>query len=108
MLPISFAFCGYVVFNNLSLMYNSVSFYQVYQILFITKKKVSKIACTPVIIAVQWFLYKQKTSVQTWISLIPVCLGIFITVVTDMELNLLGSFMAGLAVLSNSMYTIVI
>jgi hypothetical protein len=28
-LPISLAFIGYVVFNNLSLMYNSVSFYQV-------------------------------------------------------------------------------
>lgn len=28
-LPISFAFCGYVVFNNLSLLFNSVSFYQV-------------------------------------------------------------------------------
>jgi solute carrier family 35, member E3 len=28
-IQLSFAFCGYVVFNNLSLLFNSVSFYQV-------------------------------------------------------------------------------
>lgn len=94
-LPISFAFCGYVVFNNISLLYNSVSFYQV-----------MKILCTPVIIAIEAFFYAKYTDGRTKLTLVPVCLGIFITVVTDFEINLVGSIFALIAVLSNSLYTI--
>ena len=39
-------------------------------------------------------------------SLIPVCIGIFITVVTDMEINFVGTIFALLAVAANSFYTV--
>jgi solute carrier family 35 protein E3 len=94
-LPISLAFCGYVVFNNISLMYNSVSFYQV-----------MKILCTPAIIAIETLVYNKPTSFQIKLTLIPVCFGIFVTVCTDVEINLIGSIFALVAVGSNAMYTI--
>ncbi|KAL9644580.1 hypothetical protein ABK040_015319 [Willaertia magna] len=94
-LPISLAFCGYVVFNNISLAYNSVSFYQV-----------MKIMCTPTIIVIEYFLYKEKPDKRILPTLIPVCLGTFITVFTDLEMNWYGTMMSILAVFSNALYTV--
>lgn len=94
-LPLAFAFCGYVVFNNISLVLNSVSFYQV-----------MKILCTPIIIGIEYFIYNQPTHRNVMISLIPVLLGVFITVFTDLEMNLIGTIFAILAILANSVYTI--
>ena len=94
-LPIAIAFCGYVAFNNLSLLTNSVSVYQI-----------SKIMCTPVIVSVEHFYYNHQQNKETMLSLIPTCLGIFITVYTDSDVNLIGSFWAVLAIISNSFYTI--
>jgi len=94
-LPISFAFCGYVVFNNLSLLYNSVSFYQV-----------MKILGTPAIVFVQDRFYNTPTDFHTKLTLIPICIGCAIAVVTDLEINLVGTLWAIAAVGSNSMYTI--
>lgn len=93
--PISLAFCGYVVFNNLSLLTNSVGVYQT-----------SKILCTPVIVALEYFTYHKRESKETLLSLVPVCLGVFVTVYTDSELNWMGSFWAVLAIVANSFYTI--
>jgi solute carrier family 35, member E3 len=94
-LPISLAFCGYVVFNNLSLLTNSVSVYQT-----------SKILCTPVIVAVEYAVYHKRETGETLLALLPVCLGVFITVFSDNELNWIGSLWATLAIVSNSFYTI--
>jgi len=94
-MPISIAFCGYVVFNNISLLYNSVSFYQV-----------MKILCTPIILVIEYFLYNKSTDSRTKLTLIPTCCGILITVVTDAEGNLLGTAYAVLAVGANAMYTV--
>ncbi|KAL0481485.1 solute carrier family 35 member E3 [Acrasis kona] len=94
-LPISIAFCGYVVFNNISLLYNSVAFYQV-----------MKILCTPIILLIEYFLFNKSTDNQTKLTLIPTCCGILITVVTDAEGNLLGTAYAVLAVGANAMYTV--
>jgi solute carrier family 35, member E3 len=87
---------GYVVFNNLSLMFNSVSFYQI-----------MKILCTPLIIFIQAQYYDIHTDTRTKLSLLPVCVGIFISVITDMEINIIGTVFAILATLSNTLYTIV-
>lgn len=95
-LPISFAFCGYVVFNNLSLLFNSVSFYQV-----------MKIFGTPAIVLVQYYFYGVVTDNYTRLTLLPICVGSLISVFTDLETNLLGTVWAILAVISNTMYTIV-
>lgn len=94
-LSISLAFCGYVAFNNLSLLTNSVSVYQI-----------SKIVCTPVIIGVEWYQYGIRQSRETLLALLPVCVGIFITVYSDANLNWWGSFWCVLAIIANSFYTI--
>jgi solute carrier family 35 protein E3 len=94
-LSISMAFCGYVVFNNLSLLTNTVPIYQL-----------SKIVCTPLIVAVEYLIYKKREPLPVLLSLIPVCLGICITVYSDSSVNLVGSFWAVLAIVANSFYTI--
>jgi solute carrier family 35 protein E3 len=94
-LPISLAFCGYVAFNNMSLLTNSVSVYQI-----------SKIMCTPLIVAVEMFQYEKHQSRETLVALLPVCVGIFVTVFADAHLSVIGTFWAVLAIISNSFYTI--
>jgi len=94
-LPISLAFCGYVVFNNLSLLHNSVSFYQI-----------MKILCTPFILFVQSNFYGEHVSTRIKLCLIPVCMGIFIAVLSDTQVNPVGTLYALLAVVANAMYTI--
>lgn len=94
-MPISLAFCGYVVFNNLSLLTNSVSVYQT-----------SKILCTPVIVAIEYVAYKKRETQATLLALLPVCVGVFITVYTDSQLNAVGTFWAILAIVANSFYTV--
>jgi solute carrier family 35 protein E3 len=94
-LTISLAFCGYVVFNNLSLLANSVGFYQI-----------TKILCTPVIVMVERVYYGKRESTATLLALVPVCIGIGITVYGETTLNAMGILWAGLAVISNSLYTI--
>lgn len=91
---ISLAFCGYVAFNNLSLLTNSVSVYQI-----------SKILVTPVLIMLEYITQGKTQTRETLLSLIPVCVGIIITVYTDAEVNLVGTFWAGLAIVANSFYT---
>jgi solute carrier family 35 protein E3 len=94
-ISICFAFCGYVAFNNMSLLTNSVGVYQI-----------SKIVCTPVIVGLEWFVYGQRQSKQTLLSLLPVCVGVFVTVYSDSSVNLKGTFWAILAIVANSFYTI--
>lgn len=93
-LGISLAFCGYVAFNNLSLLTNSVSVYQI-----------SKILVTPVLIVLEYITQGKTQSKQTLLSLAPVCVGIIITVYTDAEVNLVGTFWAFLAIIANAFYT---
>ena len=94
-LSISLAFCGYVAFNNMSLLTNSVGVYQI-----------SKIMCTPVIVSLEHFVYEQRQSREVILSLVPVCVGIFVTVYTDTDVNFVGSMWALLAIGANSLYTI--
>lgn len=94
-LPISCAFCGYVVFNNLSLLTNSVSVYQVLKIL-----------CTPIIVGIERVYYAKQEKPSTLLSLVPVCLGVGITFYADSDVNLVGTMWAVLAIVANSLYTI--
>lgn len=94
-LSICCAFCGYVVFNNLSLLTNSVSIYQI-----------SKILCTPLIVFIELIIYGKRESRAVLLSLVPVCLGIIISFYADADVNWVGSFWAFLAVIANSFYTI--
>lgn len=94
-ISISLAFCGYVVFNNLSLLTNSVGFYQI-----------TKILCTPLIVLIEWLTEGKRQSTATLVSLVPVCLGIAVAVYADSKITYIGCFWAALAVISNSFYTI--
>lgn len=92
---ISCAFCGYVVFNNLSLLHNSVTVYQM-----------SKIICTPVIVFIEYIKYKNKPQKSIIVSLIVVCFGSSITVGSDTSLSVIGTLFCVLAIASNSLYTV--
>eukprot|EP01012_Entosiphon_sulcatum_P018854 TRINITY_DN23653_c0_g1_i1.p1 TRINITY_DN23653_c0_g1~~TRINITY_DN23653_c0_g1_i1.p1 ORF type:complete len:305 (+),score=74.62 TRINITY_DN23653_c0_g1_i1:426-1340(+) len=94
-LKISVAFCGYVLFQNLSLAYNSIGFYQI-----------MKIANTPTILLLERLLFGRQQPLRVLWSLSVVCLGIFVAVFTDTQLNLVGTAFALLAVVFNSLYTI--
>lgn len=92
-LPITIAFCGFVVFNNLSLQHNSVGFYQL-----------MKVVTTPVIVVLQYFIYGVKEDRRLILSLIPVVIGVILATVNDVSFNLVGFFWAVAGVLSTSFY----
>ena len=56
-LPLSASFCGFVVFTNLSLQYNTVGTYQL-----------AKAMTTPVIMAIQATVYGKHTSLRVKLS----------------------------------------
>lgn len=58
MLPITLAFCAFVAFNNLSLQYNDVSFYQL-----------MKILTTPAVVVLQLVLFKVQCRAATNVAL---------------------------------------
>lgn len=92
-LPITLAFCGFVVFNNLSLQYNSVGFYQL-----------MKVMTTPVIVVLQFFIYGVKEDYRLIAALVPVVLGVALATVNDFSFNAVGCFWAVAGILSTSFY----
>ena len=64
-LPLAMTSLGSVGFMNLNLAHNSVGFYQM-----------SKLACVPATLVVQWLLYRASTSSDTKLTLIPILIGI--------------------------------
>lgn len=93
--PLSCAFCGSVVFNNMSLLYNSVTVYQM-----------SKICCTPVIAVMEKYKYKKNLPFLTKVSLVIICAGSLTSVGTDVHLSFSGLMWCVLAVISGSLYTV--
>lgn len=77
---------------NLNLAYNSVGFYQL-----------SKLACVPFVLAVQYLLYNQGVSRAVQLTLIPITLGVGWATVHDVDVNLLGTFFASAAVAATGM-----
>jgi len=95
MILIVLAFCGFVVFNNLSLQHNSVGFYQL-----------MKVLTTPVIAVVQNVYYGIQLDHRLKISLVPVCFGVALATVNDLELNATGVIFAVCGLVSTSFYQI--
>ena len=60
-IPLSAAFCGFVVFTNLSLQYNSVGTYQL-----------AKSMTTPVILFIQAIFYNKSTSFRVKLTVVSV------------------------------------
>jgi solute carrier family 35 protein E3 len=94
-LPISLAFCGFVVFNNLSLEHNHVGVYQLW-----------KVMTTPMIPVIQLLFYGVKFSTVELLSLVPVCIGVITATSSDLQSNFLGTAFALLGLMSTSLYQI--
>jgi solute carrier family 35 protein E3 len=94
-LPLSIAFCAFVVFTNLSLEYNTIGTYQLFKVL-----------TTPVVALVSWQYYKTKYSTMVILTLIPVVVGVCTHSVNDIQLTLFGTIIASFGVISASLYQV--
>ena len=91
-LPVAIGSLLSVAFMNLNLSYNSVGFYQL-----------SKLACIPFTLLVQFVAYKQSVSKSVQLTLIPITFGVGYATVYDLSLNLVGLVFALCAVIATSM-----
>ena len=94
-LPLCAAFCGFVSLTNVSLVYNSVGFYQL-----------MKVLTTPMIVVIQTIWYNETFSLKIKLSLVVTCLGVAVGTVTDTEANLIGTIVSLSALLITSLYQI--
>lgn len=94
-LPLSIAFCAFVVFTNLSLEYNTIGTYQLFKVL-----------TTPVVALISWQYYKTKYSTMVILTLIPVVVGVCTHSVNDIQLTLFGTIIASLGVIAASLYQV--
>lgn len=86
---------GFICLTNLSLQHNSVGFYQV-----------MKVMTTPTVVVIESLLYQKYLDTPLKIALIPVCLGVIVTTVTDFRLNAIGAAYATAGVIVTSFYQI--
>lgn len=86
---------GFICFTNLSLQHNSIGFYQV-----------MKVMTTPTVVIIESLFYQKYLENNLKVSLIPVCLGVIITVATDFRLNVVGAGYAVAGVIVTSLYQI--
>lgn len=94
-LPLSIAFCCFIVFNNLSLQFNTIGIYQI-----------TKVLTTPLIVLIHMFFYKRFLSSGETLALVLVCVGVAVATETNMQLNFAGVFTGLLGVVSSSVYQI--
>ncbi|XP_021732286.1 UDP-rhamnose/UDP-galactose transporter 2-like [Chenopodium quinoa] len=80
---------------NLSLMLNSVGFYQI-----------SKLSMIPVVCVLEWILHSKHYSKEVKMSVVFVVIGVGICTVTDVKVNAKGFICATVAVLSTSLQQI--
>ena len=92
MLPLSFTFCGFVLFTNLSLRNNTVGTYQM-----------AKVMTTPAIIIIQTRFYNKSFSSKVKATLFPIILGVYLNTYYDIKFDLVGVVYATISVLVTSM-----
>ncbi|XP_058725447.1 UDP-rhamnose/UDP-galactose transporter 2 [Vicia villosa] len=80
---------------NLSLMLNSVGFYQI-----------SKLSMIPVVCVMEWILHGKHYSREVKTAVMVVVIGVGVCTVTDVKVNLKGFVCACLAVVSSSLQQI--
>uniref|UniRef100_M1CV09 Organic anion transporter n=1 Tax=Solanum tuberosum TaxID=4113 RepID=M1CV09_SOLTU len=80
---------------NLSLMLNSVGFYQI-----------SKLSMIPVVCIMEWILHNKRYSKEVKMSVVVVVIGVGVCTVTDVKVNAKGFICACVAVLSTSLQQI--
>ena len=95
--PITASFCSFVVFNNLSLQYNSVGFYQL-----------MKVLTTPVVVILQSLFYNVNLPGKLKLSLLPVCIGVAMATVSDFSFNYNGTFWATAGLIATAFYQLLV
>ncbi|XP_064475935.1 solute carrier family 35 member E3-like [Ornithodoros turicata] len=95
MLPLAVTFCGFVVFTNLSLEYNTVGTYQIIKTL-----------TMPTIMIIQTCFYDKNFSTRVKLTLIPLALGVYLNTYFDIKFNILGTTFALIGVLTTSLYQV--
>uniref|UniRef100_A0A7C8YWQ1 Sugar phosphate transporter domain-containing protein n=1 Tax=Opuntia streptacantha TaxID=393608 RepID=A0A7C8YWQ1_OPUST len=80
---------------NLSLMLNSVGFYQI-----------SKLSMIPVVCVMEWILHNKHYSREVKMAVVFVVIGVGVCTVTDVKVNAKGFICATVAVLSTSLQQI--
>ncbi|XP_073275121.1 UDP-rhamnose/UDP-galactose transporter 2-like [Primulina huaijiensis] len=80
---------------NLSLMLNSVGFYQI-----------SKLSMIPVVCVMEWILHNKEYTKEVKISVVVVVIGVGVCTVTDVQVNAKGFICACVAVFSTSLQQI--
>eukprot|EP01040_Poterioochromonas_malhamensis_P002104 gene2104-2243_t len=91
-LPVAVGSLLSVAFMNMNLAYNSVGFYQL-----------SKLACIPFTLLVQYVAYNQGVSGTVQLTLVPITFGVGYATVYDLNLNMFGFVVACLAVMATGM-----
>ena len=81
-----FGVCG-IVFMNFNLKMNSIGFYQL-----------SKLACIPTMVLVNYIFQNKKTPNRTLITLAVLLIGLALFTVNDVSFNISGTIMAILAI----------
>ncbi|OAY54705.1 UDP-rhamnose/UDP-galactose transporter 2 [Manihot esculenta] len=100
-IPLGELVCFSVVANvsitgmNLSLMLNSVGFYQI-----------SKLSMIPVVCVMEWFLHRKHYSREVKMAVMIVVVGVGVCTVTDVNVNAKGFLCACVAVFSSSLQQI--
>lgn len=94
-IPLCLSFCGFVALTNLSLVYNTIGFYQLIKVL-----------TTPLLVIIQTFFYQKTFSTKIKLSLTLTCIGVAIATASDSEANFLGTMIALSALLVTCMYQI--
>jgi solute carrier family 35 protein E3 len=94
-LPICVSFCGFVILTNLSLVYNSIGFYQI-----------AKVGTMPTVMMIQIIFYEMHFSSAIKRCIAVICFGVIIASATDVDVNFIGSMIAASACLSTALYQI--
>jgi solute carrier family 35 protein E3 len=95
MMPLSLTFCGFVVLTNLSLQSNTVGTYQII-----------KSMTTPVIIVIQSLFYTRVFSTPVKLTLVPICVGVFLNSYFDIKFNMTGIIYASCGVIVTALYQV--
>eukprot|EP00878_Enallax_costatus_P004629 GHUV01004874.1.p1 GENE.GHUV01004874.1~~GHUV01004874.1.p1 ORF type:complete len:387 (+),score=80.11 GHUV01004874.1:241-1401(+) len=95
--PVACAYVGFVVFNNLSIQFNTVGFYQI-----------SKILITPVVVVIEYFAYGKTVSRQKLMAIALLMFGITVATASDTQVssNPMGLLVATAAVLASALYQV--
>jgi solute carrier family 35 protein E3 len=96
-LPITASFCCFVVFNNLSLQYNSVGFYQL-----------MKVLTTPVVVVLQRTFYDVHVEQNLLMCLGVICIGVALATVSDISVNAAGTFWAVMGLVATAFYQLLV